>query len=332
MAKKVQTKKRTPVRRVVKRVTTTALAKRPAAPVKKPIMPDVLPPEERNLDDGIMLGRLGLVDMKLKPEEEAVLNEPVNVNDIQVKPTGQPYLSHPYYTRLFNRAFGRLGWALVPVSKPSKAVQGKKLSVVVPYVLYIHGQPVAFAQGEQDYYEDNNEQTFGDALEATVASGLRRCAKRIGVGLEMWDRRYLEAFAAERAVCVQIEVKKRGSDEKEKKWVWRLKGSKPFYNEVVRASRHRDEDPPPPARTSTVPAEQRTTNSREGEKITLPQRQRLAMIVNNSARSDEEVNDWLRRAYGIRNDKPSRDILVREYDAICRALESPGVLPEGRAK
>lgn len=329
MTKKVKTKERARVRPVAKPVKTTALARR--APAKKAPLPEVLPEESRDLDDAIMLGRLGLVEVRLKPEEEAVLNEPVNVNDIQIKPTGQPYLSHPYYTRLFNRAFGRLGWALVPVSKPAKAVQGNKVSVVIPYVLYIHGQPVAFANGEQDYYENNAEQTYGDALESTVASALRRCAKRIGVSLEMWDRRYLEAFVETRALHVQIEVKKRGSDEKEKKWVWRLKGSAPFFNEVGRGSRRRDE-PPEERRSSTVPAEQRATHKDEGEKITLPQRQRLAMIVNSSDRSDEEVNEWLRSAYGITNDKPTRDILRRDYDSIVRALESPGQLPAGRAR
>lgn len=337
------------LRQKVTRASTALVRRSTARPAQKKsaqqpglVLPNVLPESERNLTDDIMLGGLGLVDIKLTPAEEAILAEPVNAKDIQVKPTGQPYLSHPAYTRWFGRAFGRLGWALVPASKPAKAIQGKKISVVVPYVLYIHGQPAAFAQGEQDYYEDNAEQTYGDALESTVASGLRRCAKRLGVGLEMWDRQFLEAFLKSFCVHVQIEIKKRGSDETEKKWVWRLKGAAPLWNEVGRGSRRGDAppvvDPPtdrrekrPDGRTSTVPAEARVTHKDEHEKITIEQRQRLAMIVRNSDRSDEEINVWLRTSFAnIDNVKPSRDILRRDYDAIVKAIEAPGALPAWR--
>lgn len=315
---------------------TTALAVRKAPP-KIEVLPRA-EQDDRNIGEEIMLGGLGLVELKLKPEEEAVLAEGVNVNDVQVKPTGQPYLPHPVYTRWFNRAFGRLGWALVPVSKPQKAASGKKVSVVVPYVLYVHGAPVAFAMGEQDYYEDNAEQTYGDALESTVASAMRRCAKRMGVGLEMWDRRYLEAFIDSRCVRVQVETR-----DGKKKWQVRLKGSAPFYNEVGRGRRQTEPEPPAAREVApmtgrtqgaaaTVPAEQRATHGKEDEFITLPQRQRLAMIINNSARTDAEVAEWLRTSYGITNDKPTREIKRRDYDGICRAIEASGALPTGRAR
>jgi hypothetical protein len=349
MSNKTKTKTRRRAKPAPKK--TTALA------VRKPVKVAVLPPagdDERNLTDEIMLGGLGLVELKLKPEEEEVCARGVNVHDIQVKPTGQPYLPHPVYTRWFNTAFGRLGWALVPVSKPVKAQSGKKVSVVVPYVFYIHGHPVAFANGEQDYYEDNAEQTYGDALESTVASGLRRCAKRLGIGLEMWDRRYLDAFVDTRCVRVKVRVKQRDNTEKEK-WQVRLKGSEPFWNEVGRGrqqqqSTSREEPPlhddgtraepahevaPMTGRTAgaaaTVPGEQRSTHAKEGEVITQPQRQRLALIINNSDRTDIEVIEWLRRSYGLQSEKPTKDILRRDYDGICRAIEAKGPLPNGRA-
>lgn len=86
-----------------------------------------------------------------------------------------------------------------------------------------------------------------------------------------------------------------------------------------------------PPRRETVSGDERATHAGEGERITQAQRQRLVMIVNNSDRSDVEVNEWLRTAYGITNVKPTRDILVRDYNAITRALEAPGPLPKGRA-
>lgn len=307
---------------------------------------------------GILLGELGLVEIVLTDKEEQVLARPVNVNDILVKPQGQPYIPHIVYTRWFNEAFGRFGWAMVPVGDPQKTANGKKVTVVSPYVLYIHGRPVKFAWGEQDYFEGNADQTYGDALESTVASAMRRLAKRMGVSLEMWDRRYLEAFVDTR--CVRVQVKQKDGTFK---WQVRLKGGAPLPFEVKGnergSSRRRDQQQPErseapadyyedvglpgynaPAgdeprsvgRGSTIKGEDRATHADEGEKITLAQRQRLAMIVNNSDRSDEEVNAWLRAAYNIDNVKPTRDILRRDYDAICKALEAPGRLPQGRAK
>ena len=133
-----------------KKPGTTALARRPARlPVRVPPkvevinqLPAAAPLEaSRNLlTDDIALGDLGLAELKFTPEEDAVLNRPVSPADIRIKPSGQPYLSHPTYTRWFNEAFGRTGWTLVPASKPLR--DGK--SVVVPYVLHIHGKPVAY--------------------------------------------------------------------------------------------------------------------------------------------------------------------------------------------
>src|SRR3990167_5946168 len=76
---------------------------------------------------------------------------------------------------------------------PPERGQGQQ-TITCPYVLHIHGKPVAFAMGEQEYYDSNEQQTYGDALESTVASALRRCAKRLGVGLELWGQDFLRAL------------------------------------------------------------------------------------------------------------------------------------------
>lgn len=135
------------------------------------------------------VGALGLAEVKLTEREEAILSEPVNPADILVRDGGISYLPHIVYTRWFNRAFGRTGWAIVPTAAPKKADR----LVIVPYLLYVHGVPVAAATGEHEYQETNARQTYGDVIESTVASALRRCAKRLGVGLEMWDKAWLSA-------------------------------------------------------------------------------------------------------------------------------------------
>jgi hypothetical protein len=116
----------TPARRV------TAIARRP----KMEVLPS--PAANEGLSERTIVGMLGKIELKLTDKEEAILSEVVNVEDVRVKPSGQAYLSHPTYTRWFNRAFGRLGWSLVPAAAPMKNETGV---VVVPYLLHVHGKP-----------------------------------------------------------------------------------------------------------------------------------------------------------------------------------------------
>jgi hypothetical protein len=298
--------------------------------------PEVLPAERRGLNDEISIGELGLVELKLTPEEEGVLSEQVPVSRILVKPQSAftPYLSHPEYTRWFNRAFGRLGWAIAPAAKPMKSER----SIICPYVLYIHGRPVAFAMGEQDYFESNKDQSYGDALESTVASALRRCAKRMGVGLELWDRRWVEAFKQRYCVKVKLEDGKK---------VWRRKDETPVWNEVKPTQRRvqapaepvetafdaevyegdipepaapRPTPPPPPARADKSPP---TFVRPRGQVITEKQRKRLWAIVQSSGRDELEVKGWLHRKYKFDG---YASVTMDVYDAITRAVEAPGDL------
>lgn len=297
---------------MAKKKKQTGLMRRPrSAPAKRPakVEATAIAPVHA-VGDEIALGALGLVELKLTPAEEEILAEPVPVEAIQMKPVKvpTPYLSHPGYTRWFNRAFGRLGWAMVPAAKPMKSDN----SVVCPYVLHVHGKPVAFAIGEQEYHANNKEQTYGDALEATVASALRRCAKRLGIGLELWDRRWLAGFVRDHAVCVTIT---KGSEEVK---AWRLKVDPPFWNE--KGGSRRRESP----EVLTVPVEPAYRNPAAAEVITQPQRQRFAMILKNSGKEPEQVRAWLKARYGIAS---SADIRRDTYDEICKAVESGKPLP-----
>jgi len=303
---------------------STALARRkPATPAPlKPATLVVAPTPATTalaaLTDDIDLGNLALVEVKFTEKEEGICNEAVQIKDVSIKPTGQPYLSHPVYTRWMNRAFGRTGWGMRPAAKPLKSGN----SVVQPYVLYIHGKPVAFAMGEQEYFEGNKEQTYGDALEATVASALRRCMKRLGIGLELWDRAWVDNFMAEQGLHVQIENK-----SGEKKWVWRKRGTSPFWNEV-KGGRRRDGEDAAPAqrqpREAAAPDPSHAHHSQSTEKINDAQVKRLGVIIHNSGRSPEEIQPWMERRYGF---KLRKDITRNKYDEICSAIESPRDLP-----
>jgi hypothetical protein len=282
------------------------------------------------LSDEVPTNAIGLVEIKLTKKEELVLAREVRVSDVSIKPSGQPYLSHPVYTRWFNDAFGRLGWSLVAQSKPKQLAN----AVVVPYLLYVHGKPVAFAWGEQEYHEKNREQTYGDALEATNASALRRCAKRIGVGLELWNKQWLGTFIAAHTVRVKVQRK---DDRGYAKRLWRLKTDAPFYDEIGASPVSVDDEtgevvergsrsnPRPPA--SAKPKIPITQVGRDG--TGRGQVGRLFAIIKNAGRSHDEVKKWLISRYGIEH---TRDITQDIYDDICAAIEKPGELGPGSAR
>lgn len=260
---------------------------------------------ERVLTDDVLVGQLGLVEVTLTPEEEKVLGEPPPADEILIKPTGQAYLSHPTYTRWFNRAFGRLGWGLQPCAKPQLQQKEKGATVVQPFILFIHGKPARFAHGEHEYYESNKEQTYGDALESTRASALRRCAKAMGVGLEMWDKNYLHAFIERNCVRVSLQG--------ETKKVWRRKVDPPFWNEVSGKQAR-----PAPSRVADVAQHAGLDNH-----ISEQARDRLWNIARRKGRSDAEVKDYLMSQFKV---KSSTEIKTRDYDTIIRAIEHPGPL------
>lgn len=283
MAKKRKTRKRQPVK-------STALVRRSKVEVLPPI--GAAPNGYVVAADGsLQLGALGLVELKLTTQEEQVLSEHVNPDDVLWRPSRRdgppdiPYLPHPVYTKWFNRAFGRTGWNLVPVGKPVKTEQNV---VLIPYVLHVHGQPIAFAWGEQEYFDrkadgsESRAQSYGDVIESTVASALRRCAKHLGVGLELWDK------------------------------AWLRKLHKPTDKQQPRKGNGNGRKPAP------------VEHAGLDEKISDDKRLRLWNISRRCGRGDNEVQEWLKTRYNITS---SADILNRSYDDIVTYIERPGPLP-----
>lgn len=273
---------------------------------------------ERLTEDPMTLN-FGVVAMSFTEKEELVMSEDVNVADIRIKPSGQPYVSHPTYTKWLNRAFGRGRWHMRPLAKPAKAGN----SVVVPYSLMVRGVPVATAYGEQEYFDSNREQTYGDALEATVASALRRCCKRLGIGLEMWDRQYLNRFIDKYAICVNAPNWK-GEMKKQ----WRLRADDPFPGESG-VARQSDRGTPEAQRQQTRRRPQATaehsaaTHPKATEPVTNDQVIRLWTIARRAGRNDDEVKIFLKRHYNLES---SKAIQRKDYENITKALEHPGPL------
>lgn len=306
---------------------STALARierRLAMATKPAVTPEIVEarlPEGGVLrDDAIILGNFALEELKFTAEEEAVLSRPVNVLDMRVLPTsGAVYLPHGVYTRWLNEAFGRTGWALRPAGLP-RLGNG---AVVVPYVLHIHGKPVAYAMGEQEYFENNRQQSYGDALEATHASALRRCCKHLGLALELWDASFADAWRDEHCVQVLVDTRyfDKGSNSYKTKRVemWRRRVDPPIKGET---SGNRRVDPNED-RGQAREQEHVGSHSASDEPISEKQLGRLWAIAKNIQRNEAELRRYLLERYGIDS---MRKIRRRDYEAICAAVEHPGPL------
>jgi hypothetical protein len=277
--------------------------------------------ERHELTDAVQLGNLGLVEVKLTADERAILARAVPPEQIEVKPNGAVYWPHIHYTRLFNEAFGPLGWTMVPAAKPLRVEREGSggVQIVQPWILHVHGQPVAFAYGEQEYHATNRDQSFGDAVEATAASGLRRLAKRLGVGLELWDRDYGDAWLAQHAVQVVVRSRRDGRDHEARQW--RRRAGRPLRGEVG-AVRGLVAPAPDVIETEAVRYDaqppQYAPRTNDTRVITEGQLKRLWAIARSVGRAKEDVDAYL-RTMGV---KHANEITRGQYDGIVAVLES----------
>jgi hypothetical protein len=283
-----------------KRSTSTAIARRSdvqAITVNDP--EGLLDRAVGQLGEIAHTGGMGLAEIKLTKAEEKIIARPIERAAIMVLPdSGQIYLPHVYYTRWLNDAFSRTGWSIEPVAKPMKVEN----LIIIPYVLKIHGVAVTFAHGGAEYFEKNKRQTYDDVLEATVAYGLRRCCKRFGMALELWDRRYINDFIE--LECVHVSTS-RGR-------MWRRKNDPPFDDETKASKKN-----------GKVEAPAAGSDGNGEEKITKDQVKRMVGIWRRVGRRDADVRFWLKKKYRV---EATADVKRKDYTAICNALEARGEL------
>lgn len=130
----------------------------------------------------------------LDEKAESVLAEPLNEKDVQIRPDGLVYLPWTWYADRLNRAFGRLGWGLVPQSGPMTKDMGNMTLVVWGHWLVVRGIPVGFEMGETAYRPDNHQMSFGDAAAGAKSNSLARNCKMLGMSLELWSQEWVSAW------------------------------------------------------------------------------------------------------------------------------------------
>jgi len=158
--------------------------------IESPFPPKTL---EENISSQVanLLNKAGTI--KLTPEQEEILYAPVPKEEIELREDGLYYLPWTFYVGRLRKAFGN-EWAQIPAGKPSR--EGNL--ILQPFWLFIYGKPQAWAIGQQEYIPTNKKMTYGDAIEACSSNGLMRLCKRIGIGIELWDKKFIKKLDAER--------------------------------------------------------------------------------------------------------------------------------------
>lgn len=185
-------------------------ARKEAEPVPTPAAPEA--PPEVDWRHGFE----GIGQRPFTQETARILCQPLDKDDVEIKPDGLLYLPEIKYRRILNRAFGPGGWGLVPRSEPEVS-QGL---VSREWALVCLGRFVSTARGEQEFFRPSGVST---ASEGAKSNALMRCCKDLGIASELWDPRFIRQFKSKHCV----EVWATGSDGKKRK-LWRRRDDGPL--------------------------------------------------------------------------------------------------------
>lgn len=122
--------------------------------------------------------------------EIKILYEPFDADDLDILPhNGVVYAPWIAYMKRMRAAF-KGSWMLVPHGLPR--IENNKM--IWPYYLFVKGHLLTYSIGECNYVPSNKEMSYGDSAEGAKSNALMRCCKAIGVGVETWDRKFLDSW------------------------------------------------------------------------------------------------------------------------------------------
>ena len=144
----------------------------------KPANANVAPPIQSNKDNlpntpeqmnpaSQMECSLGYDGIGIRPfpsHVAQVLCEPIQKDDVEIKPDGLLYLPEIKYRRILNRAFGPGGWGLKPQGEPEIA-QG---ILSREWTLICLGRFVSTARGEQEFFRPNGVPTANEGAKSNA--------------------------------------------------------------------------------------------------------------------------------------------------------------------
>jgi hypothetical protein len=134
-----------------------------------------------------MLGTAGT--LALTDAQHLALYEPFKHSDVYLKPDGLVYFTWTKFAGRLTKAFGGTGWAMIPQGMPKV----NNNLIVWGFHLVIKGVYCGFAIGEQQYF-NNGRMTYGEACEGAKSNALTRLCKALGIGIELWDKDFINEW------------------------------------------------------------------------------------------------------------------------------------------
>lgn len=187
----------------------------------------------------------GMAEGAFDEKAIAVLKEPVDPRLVEVKPDGIVYLPWTWYADRLNRAFGQGAWTIVPRDKAQ--IMGSH--VIYFGALYVQKRFIREAAGECEYRANNPNMSYAACFEGAFSDCIVRCCKILGIGKELWDPTWREAWLAEWAL--KAWAKKKDPGDKPKPYYWRKDRERPW--QVEGAATPARNPPPGAPRLPEVP-------------------------------------------------------------------------------
>ncbi len=151
--------------------------------------------------------------LKLTDDQRKIVFAKVDPDLVEIREDGIVYLPAVEYKQTLCEAFG-LEWAIVPESPKPVEVDGV---ILWGFHLFIQGQPIAFAWGEQQYKKGDWYMSYGDAMEGAKSNAIMRLCKQIGIAQDLWRPSFIRKWKVENAETYEGWDKKR----QEKKLLWK---------------------------------------------------------------------------------------------------------------
>lgn len=159
------------------------------------------PPAQQNFNNAFSMAELLKTagQLRIDKEQRAILQAPLTVDEIEIRPDGLIYLPWVEYQTRLDKAFGT-AWSMVPNGMPKYDANSKQ--IMWGFYLVVHGLLVDFAIGGQEYREAGGL-TYSDAIEGCKSNALMRLCKRLSIGLDMWRPSFVKQWKEKYAESYQ---------------------------------------------------------------------------------------------------------------------------------
>lgn len=139
--------------------------------------------------------------LTLTKEESDALQAPFADSDFRKGAAGKAdliYIQHSALRDRLNRVLGIGQWSIIPRARWAEDGRTSKgdpvTTIYVEAMLVVRGAYVSEAIGDMSYFPASAAQNYGDAVEGAKTAALRRTCKEMGVGLQAWDKAWIDGW------------------------------------------------------------------------------------------------------------------------------------------